>query len=566
MEPFGHHNFVEKSKEKFLNRSIRFEEEDDYEDVEEGSKCLCFSWLIKLWKDLVDFVGKAWEMGRSDPRKFIFGVKMGVALSVVSLLLFWKDSYHDLGQYSIWAILTVIVMFEFSAGATFIKGFNRGLGTVFAGILAFCFSQLAFLAGHRWEGPVIISSIFLIGFLASYLKLYPTMKPYEYGFRVFILTYCILMAAGNRTGKYTEAVVTRLVLIGLGAAVCLVINICIYPIWSGEDLHNLVVKNFKGVAASLEGCINGYLNFMEYEIIPSKILTYKAAEDPLYKGYQSVVESKIQEQNLLDFAIWEPPHGPYRMFSYPWKSYVKVSSSLRHCAFLVMALHGCILSEIQASAERRKVFSDELQRVGTEGAKVLRQLGNKVEKMEKLDPGDLLKDVHEAAEQLQKKIDQRSYLLVNAESWQIGRGPKQLEDPENILDMKENEKLQLGNKSLSETVLDMRSIPSATSYRSAESLFTKHSSWPFRLMFDGDGVVKEDRFKTYESASALSLATFASLLIEFVARLHNVVDSFEELCEKAEFRDPIITTPPTKAKPGLWHGLICCFRLKRLCY
>lgn len=61
------------------------------------------------------------------------------------------------------------------------------------------------------------------------------------------------MVAGNRTGYYNEAVATRLVLIAVGAAVCLVVNICIYPIWSGEDLHNLVVKNFKGVAASLEG-------------------------------------------------------------------------------------------------------------------------------------------------------------------------------------------------------------------------------------------------------------------------------------------------------------------------
>ena len=53
-------------------------------------------------------------------------------------------------------------MFLFLAGGTLIKGFNRGLGTLFAGMLAFIFAQLALCAGE-WEKVVWVFSIFIVG-------------------------------------------------------------------------------------------------------------------------------------------------------------------------------------------------------------------------------------------------------------------------------------------------------------------------------------------------------------------------------------------------------------------
>ncbi|KAJ0257301.1 putative aluminum-activated malate transporter 3 [Hirschfeldia incana] len=502
-----------------------------------------------------DVLVTAWEMGTSDPRKIIFSAKMGLALTLVSILVFFKLPGSELSNHYLWAILTIVVVFEFSIGATFSKGCNRGLGTLSAGALALGMAEISALTG-QWAEVFNSVSIFVVAFFGTYAKLYPTMKPYEYGFRVFLLTYCYVIVSGYRTGEFMETAVSRFLMIALGGGIGLLVNTCIYPIWAGDDLHNLIAKNFANVATSLEGCVNAYLNCVAYDTIPSRMLVYEAvADDPVYSGYRSAVQSTSQEDTLMGFASWEPPHGPYRSFRYPWKAYVRVGGALRHCAFMVMALHGCILSEIQAAEEKRSVFRNELQRVGVEGAKVLRFIGEKLKKMERLNPiEDILHEIHQAAEELQSKIDKKSYLLVNADTWEIGNRSKDLTD-DDLKDLDEDVSRRiLAHKSQSEAtirppknwdvvVVTASKNPNPAGLATIQSQQSRteiqqQPSWLSRaslMLPPGDEAAKR-----YRSASALSLATFASLLIEFVARLENLVNAYDELCEVANFKEAVI--------------------------
>ncbi|CAI9288981.1 unnamed protein product [Lactuca saligna] len=98
---------------------------------------------------------KIWEFAKEDTNRVTFSLKVGLAVLLVSLLILLQAPYQVFSTSIIWSILTVAIMFEYTVGATFHKGFNRVLGSLFAGVLAIAVAELALMSGPVAE-PIII--------------------------------------------------------------------------------------------------------------------------------------------------------------------------------------------------------------------------------------------------------------------------------------------------------------------------------------------------------------------------------------------------------------------------
>lgn len=112
-------NFAEKRERERLLSSYHPELRvfgDPFDGQSEGWCSSLRRKISEVWTNWKAVALRAWDMGKSDPRKIVFSAKMGFALMLLSFMVFLKDPLGELGRYSVWAILTVVVVFEFSIG------------------------------------------------------------------------------------------------------------------------------------------------------------------------------------------------------------------------------------------------------------------------------------------------------------------------------------------------------------------------------------------------------------------------------------------------------------------
>eukprot|EP00253_Pinus_taeda_P003297 PITA_03297 len=487
-----------------------------------------------------------WRLGADDPRRILHSIKVGIALVLVSLFYFMNPLFKTVTWgMTVWSIMTVVVVFEFTAGATLSKGLNRMLATLFGGLLAVGTNYVAVHVGHNSEPIVIGAAVFLISAAATFARFLPKIKArYDYGVLIFVLSFSFMAISGYRVDNLFEVSYQRLGTIILGCILCILISLLIFPIWAGEDLHKLIIRNLEGLAKSLEGCM--------IEFFKESSVDVSDKYSNVCQGYKSILNSKASEESLVrmitpwakylwicnaNFARWEPKHGQFGP-RYPWMQYVKIGATMRSCAYCVEALNGCLNSKAQTRHSLREHLRAPCMNLAAESSKVLVELAESMKTMTRGTGIDLMTDrLNRRVKELQICLLFQPMVFIDSIRQEIMEETPQ----DKIVDIK------LTTPSESENPQDL--IRNEPQGRMGETninplISSGKRMWPREdlpvTMGDSTGA-GEKKIQNYEIVEDVSfmdtanLATVACLLTEIVARLETVIKAVDELGEQANF-------------------------------
>ncbi|GFY90198.1 aluminum activated malate transporter family protein [Actinidia rufa] len=368
-----------------------------------GLQGLISRFISKIWR----FLEKAWNLGVAEPKKVIHCLKVGLALSFVSVFYYMRPLYEGVGGNAMWAVMTVVVVYEYTMGAMLSKCINRISGTFLAGSLGIGVHWVASQSGEKFEPVILGVSVFLLASAATFSRFIPSIKArFDYGAMIFILTFSLVSVSGYRVGELFELAQTRFSTIAIGTTICILTSMLFWPVWAGTELHLLITHNTEKLADSLDGCIADY--FSDNRDVD------KSNDDSSknLQGYKCALNSKGTEESLANFARWEPTHGRF-YFRHPWKQYLKIGAAMRGCACCVESLSSCINSEIKAPDFLKKNFSDVCMKLSSQCSVVLKELAVTMMTMTRSSKIDFsVGEMNFAAQELQNALKSLPNLLI----------------------------------------------------------------------------------------------------------------------------------------------------------
>ncbi|CAH2046195.1 unnamed protein product [Thlaspi arvense] len=453
-----------------------------------------------------------WNVGKEDTRRVKHALKVGVSLTLVSLLYLMEPFFKGIGKNAIWAVMTVVVVLEFSAGATLRKGLNRGLGTLIAGSLAYFMEFVAIHSGKIFGGIFIGAAVFIIGTTVTYMRFIPYIKKnYDYGMLVFLLTFNLITVSSYRVDTVIKIAHQRFLTIGMGIGICLFMSLLIFPIWSGDDLHKSTVTKLKGLSRSIEACVSKY--FEEEKEKENSDSESDDEDDVIYKGYKAVLDSKSSDEALTPRSI-------------------------------------------------RILFKDPCVRLAGEICKVLSELSESIRDRRRCSPEILSDNLEVALKDLNTAINSQPKLFLGSNLHSDITNKHLNENVSYYNDQNSNAIVSYHNDSnnLNGNVLGQTTQPNVAvsnpHLNSAVSLSSFMRNMSHRRSVKKPAAIGEKRrlrkqlskiavMKSLEFSEALPFAAFASLLVEMVARLDTVIDEVEELGTIACFKEYDTTVDPT---------------------
>uniref|UniRef100_A0A9I9D9H3 Aluminum-activated malate transporter 2-like n=1 Tax=Cucumis melo TaxID=3656 RepID=A0A9I9D9H3_CUCME len=375
----------------------------------EGLLPLCLRWLkpifAKLSNKAVKLATMTKKLAKDDSRRVVHAFKVGLAISLVSLLYYFKALYDGFGTSTMWAIVTVIVVVEFSVGGTLGRGLNRVMATLLAGGLGFGAHYLASLSGDTGRPIILAFFVFLLASISTFTRFFPKIKArYDYGMLIFILTFCMVSLSGYRDDEIAKLALSRILTILIGCCFTLFVCIFVRPVWAGTDLHCLVANNIQSLALFFQGFGAEFFRLSQEEV----------SKDDMQK-YRTILNSKSNEESLTNLARWEPRHGKFR-YRHPWKQYLKIGSLNRECAYRLELLNGYLkTNQFQMPSQQiHGPFKEECMKICSESSRGLRELALALRKMVlPLTAKSHIEKAKVAAEDLKSHLEEWRFEEVN---------------------------------------------------------------------------------------------------------------------------------------------------------